>query len=59
MTDREQKHIDRAYGSVRDALDELAQVLNKDKTLRQMQGALYRMEDVLWQYASEDKKRRA
>lgn len=59
MTKREQAHIDTAYANVKSAMDELAQVLDKDKYLIQIQSALYKMEDMLYQYISNPKKRRA
>ena len=43
MTSREQTHIDSAYANVKTAMDELAQVLDKDK----------------YQCISNQKKRRA
>lgn len=59
MTKNEQAHIDTAYASVKGAMDELAQVLDKDKYLIQIQSALYKMEDMLYQYISNPQKRRA
>lgn len=59
MTKNEQAHIDTAYASVKGAMDELAQVLDKDKYLIQIQSALYKMEDMLYQYISNPHKRRA
>lgn len=59
MTTNEQAHIDTSYASVKNAMDELAQVLNKDKYLIQIQSALYKMEDMLYQYISSQQRRRA
>ena len=59
MTKREQAHIDTAYANVKSAMDELAQVLDKDRYLIQIQSALYKMEDMLYQYISTPNKRRA
>lgn len=59
MTRNEQAHIDAAYAHVKTAMDELAQVLNKDKYLMLVQNKLYALEDTLYQYISNPKKRRA
>ena len=57
MTREEQAHIDRAYANIRTAMDELVQVRDKDRYLIKIQGALYKMEDMLYQYASDPKRR--
>jgi len=59
MTNNEQTHIDTAYANVKSAMDELGQVLNKDKYLMLVQNKLYALEDTLYQYISNPKKRRA
>lgn len=59
MTREEQTHVDNAYANVYAAMNELAQVFNKDKYLIQIQSALYKMEDMLYQYATDPEKRRA
>lgn len=59
MNKRDQAHIDIAYIRVKDALDELAQVLDKDKYLMLVQNKLYALEDTLYQYRSTPTKRRA
>ena len=46
-------HLLECYIHVRDALDEMLKVQKKDKYLIQMQGALYKMEDLLFQYNTE------
>lgn len=57
MTKREQRRIDSAYANVKAALDEIAQVLDKDKYLIGVQSTLYALEDTLYQYVSDDKRR--
>lgn len=59
MTKDEQLHINTAYVNVKSAMDEMAQVLHKDKYLQQIQTALYKMEDMLYQYISNPKERKA
>ena len=59
MTKSEQMHIDAAYADVKNAMDELAQVLDKDKYLMLVQNKLYALEDTLYQYISNPKRRRA
>lgn len=59
MTKNEQAHIDAAYANVKSVMDEFAQVRDKDKYLLQIQTALYRMEDMLYQYISNPKERKA
>lgn len=59
MTRTEQMHIDAAYANVKTAMDELAQVLDKDKYLMLVQNKLYALEDTLYQYISNPNKRRA
>lgn len=59
MTRSEQAHIDAAYAHVKSAMDELAQVFGKDKYLMLVQNKLYALEDTLYQYISNPKKRRA
>lgn len=59
MTKGEQAHIDIAYVNVKSAMDELAQVLHKDKYLMLVQNKLYALEDTLYQYISNPKRRRA
>jgi len=57
MTRAEQTHIDAAYANVKSAMDELAQVFDKDKYLIKIQSALYKMEDMLYQYVSNPQRR--
>lgn len=49
-------HLLECYIHVRDALDEIVKVQRKDKYLIQIQGALYKMEDMLFQYTTEERK---
>lgn len=46
-------HLLNCYLNVRDALDEILKVEQKDKYLIQIQSALYKMEDMLFQYSTE------
>lgn len=41
------------YTHVREALDSVAQVRGKDRYISQVQGALYKMEDILYQYMTD------
>ena len=56
MSGTDQWHLLECYIRVKDALDEMLKVQKKDKYLIQMQGALYRMEDMLYQYTTEKRK---
>ena len=53
MTREEQAHVNRAYAHISSAMDELTRVMNKDKGLILVQGQLYKLEDMLYQYATE------
>lgn len=53
MNGGDKMHLLECYIHVRAALDEMLQVKKKDKYLIQMQGALYKMEDLLFQYNTE------
>lgn len=54
-----QMHIDSAYVHLKAARDELALALDKDKYLILVQNRLYALEDTLYQYISDPKKRRS
>ena len=46
-------HLLDCYVNVRAALDDILKVQQKDKYLIQIQSALYKMEDMLFQYSTE------
>ena len=48
-----QAHIISAYACVKQAMDELALVFDKDKYLFQAYSDLTRLEDLLYQYTTE------
>lgn len=56
MTSTEQTNINTAYANVKEALDALLQVKDRDKYLTQIMMALYKMEDMLYQYATEHRR---
>lgn len=60
MTRSDQMHINTAYASIRDALNELAQVtpMGKDKYLQRVQHLLYDMEDTIHQYVGPIREER-
>lgn len=51
-------HLLHAYIGIKDALDEIAKVREKDRYLTQIQSSLYKMEDMLYQYCTDDKRRK-
>lgn len=52
-------HVCTCYMHVKEALNAINMVEKKDKYMIQIQGALYKMEDMMYQYATDAEKRRA
>lgn len=50
----DQKHINMAYVSVREALNHLVQVKDMDGELHRLLKDLYRFEDTMWQYTTTE-----
>lgn len=53
MLDTDKALLQTCYTNVREALDNMLRVRGKDKYLSQVQGGLYKMEDILYQYLTE------
>ena len=49
----DQQHINNAYAKVREGLNEMVQVRHLDGELSKLLKELNRIEDTLWQYATE------
>lgn len=49
----DQQHINNAYVKVRESLNEMVQVRHLDGELSKLLKELNRIEDTLWQYATE------
>lgn len=49
----DQQHINNAYAKVRESLNEMVQVRHLDGELSKLLKELNRIEDTLWQYATE------
>lgn len=58
MSKEDKLHIQTCYTHIREALDEMARVRDKDLYLAKIHGALFKMEDMLYQYCTEPKERR-
>ena len=56
MTREDQLHVNTAYAHLKETLDELAQVFEKDNYLAHMQTKLYALEDTLYQYVNKPKE---
>ena len=58
MIDSDKALLQTCYAHVREALDLMTQVRGKDRYISQVQGALYKMEDILYQYITDEKGRK-
>lgn len=54
---QDKMHLLDTYTSVREAMNQITQVKDKDKYLIQIQSALYKMEDMLFQYVTASMER--
>ena len=59
FTKREQHRMNTCYANFKAALDELAQIKNKDSVLIHIQLQFYSIEDTLHQYIGPSKKEEA
>ena len=56
FTVKEQHRLNECYANFKAALDELAQIKNKDSVLIRLQHQFYCIEDTLHQYVGPSKK---
>lgn len=56
LTPKEQHRLNTCYAQLKEALDELALIQNKDATLINVQRKMYGLEDTLHQYVGPTRK---